>query len=114
MPAHKQPIANKENLAVSERKKDYKGKLRSKTTFGEDITKRANEPPQERFNFTLPADSALTLPTHLAAPASFSPETAPYEEAIVNYIISTHSEQEFPLAYRKKIKNPKLKRRYVV
>lgn len=32
----------------------------------------------------------------------------------MNFIISTHSEQEFPLAYRKKLRIPKSKRRFVV
>lgn len=89
--------------------------LRSKAAFGEDITKRVNEPARERFNFTLPAsDSALRLPAHLAAPAAIGPETAPYEEAIIDYIISTHDEQEFPGACRKKMKNVKNRRRFVV
>lgn len=89
--------------------------LRPKTTFGEDITKRVNEPANERFNFTLPASqNKILVPKHLAAPTPFNSEIAPYEEAIINYIISSHNEQEFPAAFRKKIKNTKNKRRYIV
>lgn len=85
-------ISNKENLAVSEKKREYKGMLRSKATFGEDITKRVNEPNNERFNFTLStSENKILVPQHLATPTPFNQEIAPYEEAIINYIISTHN-----------------------
>jgi hypothetical protein len=64
----------------SEYKPDVRPNLRSKSVFGDDITKRMNEPATSRHDYTtLTSNISVEIPKYLKKPTAFTHQISEYE-----------------------------------
>lgn len=67
-------------MAATDCKRQQRLIKRSQSTFGDDITKKMNEPINQRYNFTnREHNDTIKLPSFLIKATAFNSEIAPYE-----------------------------------